>query len=155
MANFTFNVAKSKVGGYYDRVQGNDPAGSELVLIAINTSATDQTLRRLDTVAAILADGNTAEVTNSGYARKDLTDSDLVASAPDDTNDRMDLDIPDQTWSSVAAGDAWTDIIVAYDPTGSSANSALIPLTLHDFAVTPDGSDITAEVSADGFHRAS
>ncbi len=76
--------------------------------------------------------------------------------APDDTNDRFDIDIADQTWSAVAAGTAWTDLLVCYDPdTTGGTDSAIIPLTCHDFAVTPDGSDITAQIAAAGFFRAS
>jgi len=136
-------------------VQSNDPAASQLVLLVINAgAATDDQMGDTDTVSALLATA-AAEVTNTNYARIDLDDTDLSAISPDDTNNRLDLDIPDQTWSSIAAGDSWTDIVIAYDPTGSSADSALIPLTCHDFAVTPDGSDITAQIAAAGFYRAS
>jgi hypothetical protein len=126
------------------------------VLVVINTSESDGTLQDLDTLAAVLANASTAEVTNTNYARKVLTDADLSALSPDDANDRMDLDIPDQTWSAVAAGDAWTDLLVCYDAdTTGGADSDIIPLTQHDFAVTPDGNDITAEIAAAGFFRAS
>lgn len=152
--NLVPNIALGQVVAYYRRVDENDPSTAELYVIAWNTSAADSVIKDLDTVAAIEADGSTAEVTNSGYARKVLTDSDLVAFAPDDTNDRVDLDIPDQTWTGVAAGTAWTDLSVAYGLNGG-ADSAKIPLTWHDFAVTPDGSDITAQIAAAGFFRAS
>jgi hypothetical protein len=156
MANFVFNISLGRVAELYNRVKTNDPANSALIVIVFNSTATDATLRDLDTVAAIEADANTAEVTNSGYTRKVLTDADITAFAPDDTNDRVDLDIPDQTWTAVAAGGAWTDICVAYDnDTTGGADSALVPLTWHDFAVTPDGSDITAQINAAGFYRAS
>jgi hypothetical protein len=100
--------------------------------------------------------GTTNEVTNGGYARKTLTDADIVAMVPDDTNDRMDIDIPDQTWTAVAAGDGWNDLLVCYDSdTGAGADANIVPLTQHDFVVTPDGSDITAQIAATGFFRAS
>lgn len=156
MANLVMNIALGRVVELYNRVDTNDPANSALVIIVWNTSATDATIKDLDTVAAIEADANTAEVTNTGYARKVLTDADLVAFAPDDVNDRVDLDIPDQTWTGVAAGTAWTDLSINYDSDttlGTDAN--IIPLTWHDFAVTPDGSDITAQIAAAGFYRAS
>lgn len=156
MANLVLNIALGRVVELYNRVDTNDPANSALVVIVWNTTATDATIKDLDTVAAIEADANTAEVTNTGYARKVLTDADLVAFAPDDTNDRVDLDIPDQTWTAVAAGSGWTDISICYDndtTTGTDAN--IIPLTWHDFVVTPDGSDITAQIAAAGFYRAS
>jgi hypothetical protein len=155
-ADLVFNIAKGRVAELYNRVDTNDPANSALVVAAIETAATDATLRDLDTLAAIEADASTAEVTNSGYARKVLTDSDLTAFAPDDTNDRVDLDIPDQTWTGVAAGDAWTDLVICYDgDTTGGTDANIVPLTLHDFAVTPDGSDITAQIAAAGFFRAS
>src|SRR6185369_12145970 len=157
MADFVFNIAKGRVVEYYNRVKSNDPANSALIIIAIDANGdTDATMKDRDDIAALLG-GTANEVTNSGYARKTLTDSDLAAlPAPDDTNDRYDIDLPDQTWSAIAAGTAWTDLIVAYDPdTTGGTDSTLIPLTLHDFAVTPDGSDIVAQIAAAGFFRAS
>ena len=153
MADFVFNIAKGRAAELYNRVDSNDPSTAELYVIVFNTSATDATLRDLDTVALIEADANTAEVTNSGYSRRVLTDTDLVAFAPDDTNDRVDLDIPDQTWTSVAAGTSWTDVCIAYG-LNAGADSAKVPMTFHDFVVTPGGSDIVMQVAAAGFFRA-
>lgn len=157
MADFVFNIAKGRVVEYYNRVKGNDPANSALVIVAIDANGdTDATMKDRDDLAALLG-GTANEVTNTNYARKVLTDADLAAlPAPDDTNDRFDIDLPDQTWSAVAAGTAWTDILVCYDPdTTGGTDSAIIPLTCHDVAVTPDGSDIIAQVNAAGFFRAS
>lgn len=156
MADQVFNVALGRVAEFYNRVQTNDPTNSALVVVAINTSATDATLKDLDTLSAVLADANTAEVTNTNYARKVLTDADISALSIDDTNDRVDLDIADQTWSAIAAGDAWTDLLICYDSdTTGGTDANIIPLTQHDFSVTPDGSDITAQINAAGFYRAS
>ncbi|MDR4483821.1 MAG: hypothetical protein R3B95_11515 [Nitrospirales bacterium] len=156
MGDFVFNVAKGRVAELYNRVKTNDPTNAALIVVAINTSETDGNLKDLDTLAAVLANGNTAEVTNSGYARKVLVDSDLNALSPDDTNDRMDLDFADQTWSGVGSGGGWTDLLICYDPdTTSGDDTSIIPLTQHDFAVTPDGSDVTAQLNAAGFYRAS
>lgn len=156
MGDFVFNVAKGRVAEFYNRVDQSDPTNAALVLVVINTSATDATLKDFDTLSAVLADGNTAEVTNTNYARIVLDDTDLSAFSPDDANDRVDIDIADQTWSAVAAGDGWTDILICYDPdTTGGTDANIIPLTCHDFAVTPDGSDITAQIAAAGFYRAS
>lgn len=156
MANFVFNIALGRVAELYNRVDSNDPANSALIIVVIDANGdSDGTMKDRDDLAALLG-GTANEVTNTNYARKTLTDADIVAFAPDDTNDRVDLDIPDQTWSAVAAGTAWTDLLVCYDPdTTGGTDSAIIPLTLHDFAVTPDGSDITAQIAAAGFYRAS
>ena len=156
IADFVFNIAKGKVAEYAARVNANDPTNSALIVVAINTTATDATLRDLDTLAAIEADANTAEVTNTGYARKVLTDAGGITVTVDDTNDRVDVDIPDQTWTAVSAGTAWTDLVICYDSdTAAGTDANIVPLTLHDFAVTPDGSDLTAQISASGFFRAS
>lgn len=156
MADQVFNIALGRVVELYNRVDSNDPANAVLVIVVINTSAADGVLKDLDTLAAVLADGNTAEVTNTNYARRTLTDSDIAAFAPDDANDRVDLDIPDQSWTAVAAGDAWTDLLVCYDSDSTGGTDAnIVPLTQHDFSVSPDGSDLTAQVDAAGFFRAS
>ena len=156
MANQMLNIALGRVTELYVRVDTSDPTNSAFIIVVIDTSATDATLKDLDTLALILADASTAEVTNTNYARKTLTDADLVAFVPDDVNDRVDLDFPDQTWTAVAAGDAWTDGLVCYDnDTGAGTDANIVPMTMHDFVVTPDGSDITAQVAATGFFRAS
>lgn len=156
MADFVFNIAKGRVAEFYNRVKSNDPANSALIIVVIDANGdTDATMRDRDDLAALLG-GTANEVTNTNYARKVLTDADLAALSIDDANDRIDLDIADLTWTAVAAGTAWTDVLVCYDPdTTGGTDSAIIPLTCHDFAVTPDGSDITAQIAAAGFFRAS
>lgn len=154
MADLVFNISKGRVAELYNRVKSNDPSASTLSIVPVDVAAvTDATLRDFDTLAAILAGGVT-ERTTGGWSRKVLADTDLVAFAPDDTNDRVDIDIPDQTWTVVTAG-AVTDLIICYDPAGTGTTSGMIPLTLHDFAVTPDGSDVVAQIAATGFYRAS
>lgn len=131
MADLVFNIAKGRVAELYNRVDSNDPANSALIILILATSGieADATLRDVDTVTALVA-GTTNEVTNTGYARKVLTDADIVAFAPDDTNDRVDLDIPDQTWTAVAAGDGWNDLVVAYDnDTTGGTDANIVPLT--------------------------
>ena len=153
MADFIFNVGKGKMREYHDRVANNDPANSALILVVINTATADATLLDLDDLAAVLADGGTAEVTNTNYARITLTDADLTASSADDANDRVDLDFSDQSWSSVAAGDNWTDILLCYDSdTGSGTDANIIPIACYDFVVTPNGGNITAQVNAQGYY---
>lgn len=153
MADFVYNVAKGRVAEFYNRVQSNDPGTSTLTLVVIDTSETDATLKDLANLSLILGNASTAEVTNTNYARIDLADTDLSALTIDYANDRVDLDFADQTWSTILAGDAWTDLVICYNPT-AGADTTLIPLTHHDFILTPDGSDITAQLNVDGFYRA-
>lgn len=156
MADFVFNIAKGRIVEYFNRVDVNDPANSALIIVVIDAAGdTDATMKDRDDLTALLG-GTCNEVTNSGYARKTLTDANITMPAPDDTNDRFDIDIADQTWTAVAAGSAWTDLIVCYDSdTTGGTDANIIPLTCHDFVVTPDGSDITAQIAAAGFFRAS
>jgi hypothetical protein len=157
MADLVFNVAKGKVNAYHDRVVDNDPANSALIVVLLKTAPSDATLRDLDTLDAILTGGGVeADFTN--YARKTLTDAVLSASAVDDVNDRREADFPDQTWTSAGGGtnNTLAKLIVCYDPdTTGGTDAALIPLTAHDFVVTTNGGDITAQPSASGYFRAS
>ena len=156
MADFVFNVAKGRVAELFNRVDQNDPANSAIVVVAVVATATDATMKDYDTLSALLGDANVAEATNANYARKVLTDTDIAAVTPDDTNDLMQVTIADQTWSSVGAGDNWTDLILCYDgDTTAGTDANIIPLTCHDFAVTPNGGDITADVGANGVYQAS
>ena len=153
MAHIVFNVSKGRVKEYYARVKGNDPANSAIILVPIETSGleSDATLIDKDDLAAVLS-GTTNEQTTMG--RKTLTDADLAAvSAPDDTNDRNECDLPTVTWTG-ATGNAISKICVCYDPdTTGGTDSAIIPLTLFDFAITPDGSDVV--MTGGTFFRAS
>lgn len=158
MADIVFNVAKGKVNEYVKRVDADDPTNSVLVVVLLATTGleSDATLLDKDDLAALVA-GTTNEATNTGYARKVLTQADVTAPAPDDTNDWQAADIPDQTWTAVAndGTGAISKLVVCYDSDSTGgADSAIIPLTMHDFAVTPDGSDITAQINATGFYKA-
>jgi hypothetical protein len=159
VANIVFNVAKGKVTELYNRVMANDPTNSALVLVVINANgATDATIKDYDTLALLIADALVAEVTNTGYARVVLHGGSTPALAalpsPDDTNDWFELSLPTVTWSAVAAGDAWTDIVVCYDSdTTAGTDANIVPLTMFDFAQTPSGSDI--QMTGAAFYRAS
>jgi hypothetical protein len=153
MANIVFNIAKGRVVEYYNRVKSNDPANSAIILIPIETSGleTDATLIDKDDVAALLS-GTTNEQTTMG--RKTLTDADLVAlPAPDDANDRYDVSLPTVTWTA-ATGNAISKMAVCYDSdTTAGTDSNIVPLTMFDCVLTPDGSDF--QLTSGVFFRAS
>lgn len=157
MADFVFNIAKGQVKTLCNNVDTGSPADSRLVVVPIETTGieADATLKDYDDLSALLA-GSSNEQTTMG--RKYLTSADVTITV-DDTNDRVDIDISDITWTG-ATGNAISALIVCYIPDGNaaggvSADSAVIPLTKHDFVVTPDGSDIVAQIAAAGFYRAS
>lgn len=154
MADFVYNVALGKVAEYAARVEANDPANSVFLVVAINANGvSDATLKDLDTLSDVLATAAN-EVTNTNYARKTLANGSLTVTVTDGS-DKVEVDFADQTWTAVAAGDAWTDLIVCYDSdsTGGS-DSNVVPLVQLDFAVTPGGGDITMQLNASGFYRA-
>ncbi len=147
MANVVFNIAKGKVGYYATLPAANDA----LIAVPIETTGivSDATFVDYDDLAALLAGASNEQLT---MGRKTLAG---VTSLPDDTNDRLDADFSDVTWTA-ATGNAISAIIVCYDPdTTGGTDSSIIPLTKHDFVVTPDGSDIQLQVAVAGFYRAS
>lgn len=153
MADLVFNISKGKVAELVQNVEDNSPAAAVLRLFAIDANGeTDDNIRDADTIAAVFAT-LANEVTNANYANISMDETDITITV-DDTNDRLDIDLTDQTWSSVGAGDTWTDVMIAYDADGSDTDSTTVPLTLHDFSVTPNGGDITAQIDAAGFFRA-
>jgi hypothetical protein len=155
MADFQFNAAKGRVVELYNRVRTGDPATSALLVVALDAAniETDAGLKDKDTLADVLA-GITNEATNVGYSRKVLGAADLSVVEPDDENDWVDLALPDQTWLNVQAGTNWAKILVCYRPASASPDSAVIPLTSHDFPINPDGSNVVAQVDPSGFFRA-
>jgi hypothetical protein len=156
MGNITFNRSLGKIHQYAENVDSNTPAASVLRMFALVSTDTDNTTRDLATmtITGLLALSLTAEATNSGYANQVLTDANVTVDI-DDTNDRVDIQFGDVTFSSVVGGDNWTHIVIGYDDTGADNDGLTIPLTRHDFVVTPNGGDITANDAADGFWSSS
>jgi hypothetical protein len=144
MANIVFNIAKGKVNEYYDRVDNNDGANAALIVVPIEASGleSDATLIDKDDLAAVLS-GTTNEQT-SNMGRKTLTDADLSAGTPTDASDFNGRSLPTITWTA-ATGNAISKLLVCYDPdTTAGTDANIIPLTMFDFAITPDGSDVVA-----------
>lgn len=157
MADGVFNIAKGRVCELHDRVASNDPANSALVVVLLKTAEADATLEDYDTLSALLA-GSNVEADFTNYARKVLTDSDISASAVDDTNNRREADIPDQTWSSAGgvSNNTTAKLLICYDSdTTGGTDSNIVPLVHLDYAETTTGGDITAVINAAGYFRAS
>lgn len=161
MANGIFNISKGRFVYWYEIVDGNlhSLTNSALIVVLLKSSGleADDTLNNHDTLSALLAATNDeADFTN--YARKTLTDTELSAiAAPDDTNNRQDLDIPDQTWAAAGGGTNNTlgKLLVCMDfDTGAGTDANIIPISYHDFSATTDGNDLVAVINAAGFARA-
>ena len=147
MADIVFNIAKGRVA-----YLASLPAASDaFIAVPIETSGivSDATMIDYDDLNALLA-GASNEQTTMG--RKTLAS---VTVTTDDTNDRVDVDAADITWTA-ATGNAISAIVICYDgDTGAGTDANIIPLVKLDCALTPDGSDFTAQFNSAGFFRAS
>lgn len=144
MADGVFNIAK---GAFVEKIRDG---ASAIGILLLKVNETESALIDRATVAAILAASNT-EANFTNYARKTSITGTITV---DNTNDRVDVDIPDQTWTTAggATNNSLTKLITYYEESG--ADSGRVPLTHHDFVVTTDTSDVTAQVNAAGFGRA-
>lgn len=146
MANFGFTVSSGRATEFYARV---DAGEAVFVLVALASAGleTDAVLKAKATLADVLS-GTTNEVTNSGYARLVLDDTDLSPYTVDNSLGQIVLPFPSQTFPAVAAGDTWRKLLICYDADPVSGTDAdLVPVTAHDLlidgvAVTPNGDDI-------------
>lgn len=154
MSDFVFNIAKGRAAAYVQNVKDGSPANSRLNVIPLETTGleADAALKDHNDLAALLA-GTSNEQTTMG--RKTVIAADITLTV-DDTNERLDIDMADIVWAG-ATGNAISALVVVYCPDGVTpgADSTFIPLTNHAFVVTPDGSNVTAQVNAAGFYRAS
>jgi hypothetical protein len=152
VGNVVSNQGKGRVAHYSTLPAANDA----LILLLLKASGleADGALVDHDTVAAMLAAANDeADFTN--YGRKTITS---VTVTVDDTNDRVDVDIADQTWTTAggATNNTLGKAVLAYDDDTTGGNDTnLIPLTYHDFSAVTDGNDLVAVVASSGFYRAS
>lgn len=147
MANFVMNIAK----GRFAELCTMPLTADALLLIPVETAGveTDAVLKDLDTVTAFFA-GTTNEQTTLG--RKSITTG--ITVVVDDTNDWVDVDVPDQTWVA-GTGNAISDLLLAYDnDTAAGTDANIVPLSVHDFTVTPSGVDIVAVIATAGILRA-
>ena len=153
MADFVADIARGRAGLYHDNVEQNVPTGCKLVIVAMVSTDTDTARTGAATLSALLALGSTVEATNSGYARIDLAAADITQTIGA-TNSDQDITV-NPVFTSIVAGSNWTHIAICYSPGAASADTLVIPLTIQDFVVTPNGGDITLEINANGYYRAS
>jgi hypothetical protein len=144
VADFTFNIAKG-FEAYYASLPG---ANDSIIIVPLEATSleADATLKDYDNLGALLA-GSSNEQTTAG--RKTAAS---VASTVDDTNEWRDIDFADPVWTALT-GNPIGALLVCYKPDTASADGDIIPITKHDFAVTPNGGDVTAQVPTGGFLR--
>ncbi|MGA5604003.1 hypothetical protein ACPCUF_23705 [Streptomyces griseoincarnatus] len=142
MADLATNIAKGRFI-YYATLPGTND-GLVAVVLEASGLESDDALQDYDTLSALLAGTSNEQAT---MGRKPLSN---VTVNVDDTANTASFDADDITWTA-ASGAATGKLVICYDPdTTTGDDTTLIPLTIHDFAVTPDGTDITAQIDADG-----
>ncbi|MFL6138789.1 MAG: hypothetical protein ACJ74O_13450 [Frankiaceae bacterium] len=148
MGDFVFNIAKGKARWYLEQAGVGNQAIIVIPLEAAGLEA-DGTLKDYANVSALLAGTSNAQTT---MGRKTITTPGTVT--VDNVNDRVDTDVPDQTWAA-ATGNAVGKLILAYDPdTTTGTDTTLVPVIALDFVATPDGTNILWSPNAAGVYRA-
>ena len=157
MADFVFNIAKGRGTQWTEEIRASvSPYANSALIVSLwrRGSQTDAAIKDFTTQAAIEADAQLAELSAGGYARKTIIDTTPTITY-DNTNEWVDVDMPDQTWTALGAQAAITDLAISFDnDTTGGTESTIIPWTFHGFSVTPDGSDVTAQIATAGFFRA-
>lgn len=147
MANLVCNIALGRWAELFNRVKLGDPSAARAYIIPIAAGAvTDATLKDCDDFAAMVTAGVT-ERTANGWNRKTLAAVDLPTLTPDDTNDRMAVDIADQSWTPTTPADTVSDLVVCYASVASPTNAQLLPMLVLDYVVTPSGATETANIT--------
>lgn len=156
MANVLPNIAKGRAVELYRRVDLNDPSTARFVWVLCSGVETDANLADVDDLTALLATALN-EITNTGYARVVQTDTETATAAPDDTNNRWDLDLPDPNFGPIQTGavTASTRVVLCYDPNSGGGDAAMVPIGIWDYATTFDTSNVIPTIDAAGFFRAS
>lgn len=152
MANVVPNRAKGKIA----EKLANFTTGIQV--IPLSAIGTDEAVRDAGsgngdvTITTFLTDASATEQTGSTWVRKSIANASVTVTV-DETNNLVKAVIPDQTWTAVAAANNTVALIIAQDD-GTDATDVV--LTKHDFAVTTDGNDVTADFDAtNGFWQAS
>lgn len=164
MADLIFNISFARGLQWVDEINqlaNFSNAGYNTAQLQVSLwrqgATSDATIRDYDDVAAVEGDANAAELvsgTNANYARKTLSGATPTRTI-DDTNERIDIDFPDQTWTALGAGGtAITNLMVHFKAASGTTDANSRPWTWHVFSVTPDGSDVTAVLPTSGFFRA-
>ena len=149
MANLVADISLGKTVEQHTRVNDNDPANSALILVVLAHAAleSDATLRTYALLSTLLA-GASNEVTNTGYARKTLTDLDIAAASVDTTNHRTTITFSNQTFTTISAGDSWSKLVVCYDSdTTGGGDASIVPMAFFDLRISnapivPNGNNI-------------
>jgi len=135
MADKVFNIAH---GAWAEKVR-DDP--NKLIFGLMTANEAEADLADHDDLSALFGAAGNTEKSDGGYARKTAVSTTLTVN---DTDDRVELDIADQTFASLS-GTAVVKSFAAHEE--SAAESGRIPLSHHDTPITPDGTDVNVTIA--------
>lgn len=146
MSDGIFNISK---GAFVEMIRDS---GSKTGVVLFKANETEADMIDHDDLAALIAAAGNTEADFTSYVRKTAITETVTV---DDTNDRVDVDIPDQTWSPAGNGsnNTLTKFVSYYE--NAAADATRIPMSHHDFAFTTQGTDLTAQIAGAGLMRAS
>lgn len=139
MANIVLNESLGTFAKHYDD-------GDDVIIVPLSAWEGDATGkdRSPNDLATVLGIGGTTEQTGSTWARKTVTNASLTKTV-DDSGDLVKIIVPDQTWTGPAASNDVTSLLVCID---GASDAARVVISKHDFSVTTDGNDVTADFDA-------
>lgn len=154
MANQVMNIARGRIGYYMADALGLAGANSRMVIVVLEAAEADDTLNNYDDLGALLGAAGNTEATATGYSREETAAAGITVNIDDTANDAEAVKDADHTWTSVS-GNAFVKLLTAYDSDNTAGTDAnIVPMTHHDFSVTPNGGDITADFDqTNGFWR--
>lgn len=122
--------------------------GADLIVIPLSAGDTDANLADgYGTSPTMLTDflaGAPNEQAAGGWSRKVIANGSITLTV-DDSGNLVKVLLPDQTWTGPTAANNTTDIAICLDAASDATRRVL---TVHDFVVTADGNDVTADFHA-------
>ena len=138
MADFVLNDAKGRIA---EKAAG----GADFVIIPMSAIDTQANLEDAyaggSMIDDVLGDAANTEQTGSTWARYNIANG-SVTETIDDTGNKVTITIPDTTWTAPLTGNDTVSLLFAEDVTVDADSPVL---THHDFPVTTDGNDVTAD----------
>lgn len=144
------DVIANRAKGAAHELAKNNSASFQVVLL--KAAEADGTLVDHDDISTVLNQAGNTEANFTNYARKTGI---TVTINQDASADDVELDIPDQTWTSAGNGTNNTLVKAGVCVQTGADDTTLIPISWLDFTPTTDGSDLTIQFATDGFYRAS
>ena len=149
MATVIANNARGRVRELFD------PALSafDAEVLLLKLAQADDALRDYDDLDALLTNAGNTEADFTNYARILVDNADITVTVDDSGNVlNVALDT-DPVWTDAGGASNNSIVKLVVCAVAGAGASNRIPVSLHDFVVTTDGSTITANQPAGGFYE--